>query len=286
MKRLSTAAILSLAVLVASASARAETVAYRRVALHNVIAQLRSRYGMDVVLKGRLRDQRERPITFDVGDPDTTTTRLQIMNALSDATGVDFQKGFVVSKAARNETLPSVEVDTNAFVIFKSRTVPVRQAIAIVAGSDNATIQIAPNVTGDVTFSSTTLRAAQAAREIAQQTQTVWHAYYALTPDDMMARGRLPLTYYNTTPPAAPPAKTASNPTPDTPGATSPSTDTAQVPFQYVPPMGYGYGGYGNGGYGNSPYGGYSPYGSVTILPGTGGYGPFGGYGGPPITFP
>jgi hypothetical protein len=305
MKRYTVTAALSLAALVATVSARAETVAYQRVPLHNVLSQLQSRYGLNIVLKGRLRYETEHPVTFNVGNPDTKTTRLQIMNALSNAEGVDFQKGFVVSKASPNQTRPPVQIDTNAFLILKSKRMSAQQAITLVAGTDNATIQIATNVTGDVTFSSTTLRAAQAAREIAEQTQTVWHAYYALTPENMMASGKLPLTIYDTTPPA--PAKTASVPT-TTPKGTLPGTapgapeiattpdqgaDVTDIPYQYAPSMddgygdnGYGYdGGYGGyGGYGGGTYG--LGGGGVTVLPGSGGYGPFGGYGGPPVSFP
>ncbi len=316
MKRCPTTVALSLAVCLFAGSAHAQTVSYRRLALHNVVTRLMQTYGLDIVLKGSLLDKPNLPITFSVGDPDTTTTRLQIMNALANAAGVDFQKGFVVSKLGANETLPPVQVDTDAFVIFKSKTVPARDAIAIVAGSDNATVQIAPEVTGDVTLSSTTLRTSQAAREIAQQTQTVWRAYYALTPEDIMARSPHPFTYYDTTPPPAPASAPVAPTAPAVPTAPAPGTQVvtapglvAPGPFQYVPSMGYGspYGGYGGyGGYGSpyntggygSPYGGYggyggySPYGgfgggsTVTVLPGTGGYGPFGGYGGPPITFP
>lgn len=322
MKRLNTVVNAALATLALCTSASAQVVSYTRMPLSNVIARLDQKYGIHIVMKGSLANKPTLPVSFKVGVPGVTTTRLMVIAALADAANVDFQKGFVVSKVPGDQAAPDVPIDTNGWVLFKSKTIPAREAITTVANTDDATVQVSRDVTGDVTFSATTLRASQAAKEIANQTHTVWRAYYALTPASLMAVTPHPFTSFDQAPPppppaATPPATTASAPAPGTPAtaaipnATPPATLTQPVPFQYVPSMGYGYGspyggyGYGSpyggygygtpfgGGYGyGSPYGGYGGYGSpygggvMNILPGTGGYGPFGGYGGPPVTIP
>ena len=335
----SAGASLAAAVLALVGPAVADPVSYDQVPLSNIVAQLGQQYGVNIVLKGNLATDSSRPTTLHVGDPGTTPTRLQAINALANAAGVDFQKGFVVSKMATDDVTPPVKIDSNGYVVFKDKTVPARDAIAEVATTDNATIQVSDDVTGDVTFSKMTLRTSEAAAEIAQQTHTRWRAYYALTPRSMGLRGKvvdhnnggqaiveLPFTYYGSKEPPAAASSTGADGapagTPQNPGLNAgnpvgygPVAGGANVaPYSYVSPFGYGqmpftygngysadsfgnpyqtqygyfgapnggYGGYGNnfGGYGS----GYGGYGGVSVLPGNGGYGPFGGYGAP-VTF-
>ena len=337
---LTATASLAATVLTLAGHTVADPVAFDQTPLSNIVAQLNQQYGVNIVLKGSLAQNAERAVTLHVGDTGTTPTRLQVINALANAAGVDFQKGFVVSKIASEDAPPPIKIDSNGYVVFKDTTVSAREAIAEVATTDNATIQVSPDVTGSVTFSKMTLRTADAAAEIARQTHTRWRVYYALTPHNMARRGKvvdrndsgqaiveLPFTYYGskTVPGTNATDNAATNPaTAGTPGDTTlpPSTGTTPVgggvnlpPYSYVPPLAYGGqmpyttgnyygadafgnpyqsqygyfgygGGYPNGGYPGAGYpsgGGFSN-GGVTILPGQGGYGPFGGYGAP-VTF-
>ncbi|MBV9850825.1 MAG: hypothetical protein JO250_14215 [Armatimonadetes bacterium] len=332
-RRTAFAAITSLAVTILALVSRAgaDPIAYDQMPLSNIVAQLGQKYGVSIVLKGELTRDAARPVTFSIGDAGTTPTRLQAINALANAAGVDFQKGFVVSKVASDDVPPPVKIDSNGYVIFKDKTMPARDAITAVATTDSATVQISGDVTGDVTLSKTTLRTAEAAAEIARQTHTRWRAYYALTPRAAAQRGKvvdrndsgqaiveLPFTYYGSKAPEQPntPANGANadqSATGQSPGY-NPNA-FAYTPYSYVPSLGYGqmpftfgngysmdafgnpyqtqYGGFGlgnggygfgNGGFGNGGFGN-GGLGGVNILPGTGGYGPFGGYGGPPVTF-
>jgi hypothetical protein len=319
--------------------AGADPIAFDHAPLSNIVAQLSQQYGVNIVLKGSLAQNPSRAVTLRVGDPGTTPTRLQAMNALANAAGVDFQKGFVVSKIAADDVPPPVKIDSNGYVVFKDKTVSAKDAIAEVATTDNATIQVSDDVAGNVTFTKSTLRTADAAAEIARQTHTRWRVYYALTPRSMGLRGKvvdhsndgqaiveLPFTYYGsksgpaatgddtvTAPPNTPqnpalgvgpdnnPGVVFNGPVPGG-GLAQVGGGTSVIPYSYVSPFTYGYGqmpftygnsynynGYGApyqsqyGYFGGSPYGGY-PNGGISIYPGTGGYGPFGGYGAP-VTF-
>lgn len=307
---------LAATVLALAGRAGADPISYDQAPLSNVVAHLNQQYGINIVLKGGLTQNPGRPVTLSLGDATTTPTRLQVINALANAAGVDFQKGYVVSKMAADDVPPPVKIDTNGYVIFQSTTVPARDAIAAVATTDGATIQIGSDVTGDVTLPKTTMRAADAAAEIARQTHTRWRVYYALTPHGMAQRGKvvdhnnggqaiveLPFTYYGSQSP--PEEKVADNGTDNAGATTQTNTNsptgsaTNALPYSYAPALAYPttpYYTYGTG-YGMTPfgtpyptqyggfgYGGYSGNG-VNILPGYGGYGPYGGYGGMPITF-
>ena len=331
------AASLAAALLALAGHAGADPINYDQTPLSNIVAQLGQKYGVSIVLEGALTEDSGRAVTLHLGDPGTTPTRLQAINALANAAAVDFQKGIVVSKISSDDVPPPVKIDSNGYVVFKDKTVPVRDAIAAVATTDNATIQVSNDITGDVTFPKTTLRTADAAAEIARQTHTRWRVYYALTPHGTALRGKvvdhnggaaivqLPFTYYGTkTRPDETVANAARNVPPNTPGnpalavsadGSSPVTYAGPnnggpvgfgpvsgganvVPYSFVPSFGYGgqmpftYGnGYGFTGYG-APYqtqygyfgsGGYSNNG-LNVLPGSGNYGPFGGYGAP-VTF-
>lgn len=338
------AASLTAALLAFAGHAGADPISYDQMPLSNVVAQLGQKYGVSIVMEGALARNPARAVTLHVGDPGTTPTRLQAVNALANAAGVDFQKGIVVSKISSADVPPPVKIDSNGYVIFKDKTVSARDAIAAVATTDNATIQVGDDVTGDVTFPKTTMRTADAAAEIARQTHTRWRVYYALTPHGAAQRGKvvdhndggqsiiqLPFTYYGsktrpdetvaaaggTVPPNTPgnPAlnvpgtnsgpETFAGPNAGGPGGFNQVTSGANVaPYSYVPSFGYGgqmpftygngygytpyggnyqsqYGYFGGGGYGG---GGYGNSNGVSVLPGTGNYGPFGGYGAP-VTF-
>ena len=317
--RCALAASAAAALLALAGRSGADPISFDQAPLSNVVAQLSQQYGVSIVLKGALAQNPDQAVTLHVGDPGTTPTRLQAINALANAAGVDFQKGIVVSKIAGDDVPPPVKIDSNGYVIFKDTTVSASEAIAEVATTDNATIQVGDDVTGDVTFSKATLRTAEAAAEIARQTHTRWRVYYALTPRSMGLRGKvvdrnnggqpiveLPFTYYGSkTGPtqavvSANPAKTPGNPAlqgPNEDGSIPASGGANIVPFSYVPNLGYGgqmpftYGnGYGYTGYGapyQTQYGyfgnGYSG-GGLSITPGGSNYGPFGNYGAP-VTF-
>ena len=191
--------------------AGADPIAYDQTPLSNIVAQLGQQYGVSIVLKGSARAEPGAGRDPARRRPGTTPTRLQAINALANAAGVDFQKGIVVSKIATDDVPPPVKIDSNGYVVFKDKTVPARDAIAEIATTDNATIQVSDDVTGDVTFPKTTMRTADAAAEIARQTHTRWRVYYALTPHNMAQRGKvvdhnnggqaivqLPFTYYGT----------------------------------------------------------------------------------------
>jgi hypothetical protein len=315
MKRsLCTATFSCFAVMALFPVAKADVIAYQRMPLANVISRLNQRFHINIVLKGQIARQPNRLVSFSVGTSDQDTTRVQAVAALANAANVDFQKGFVVSKIPADEAVPDVAIDTGGHVVFQNKTMSAAEAIKIVAATDDATSQVAADVTGKVTFTDTVLLASDAAKQIAQQTHTVWRVYYALMPDDLMAVTPHPnLNFDITLPPPTDNNDTADNTEPGAPGApgtaVNPQTG-AQTPYQYSPsmtspygygaspygygsspygygygasPYGYGYGSspYGYGGYGSSPYG----YGGIGVFPSTGGYGPFGGYGGPPVTF-
>lgn len=317
MKPVAGVAVAALSALVVGASAKADVISYQRAPVANIVSQLDTRYHIHIVVRGPLANVPNHLVSFTVGTTDQPTDRMQAVGAFANAMNMSFLKGFVIDKLPPDETVPKVPIDTSGMVVFQSKTVPVRQAIATVAGTDDATSQVADGVTGTITFTDTTLKSTEAAQEIADQTHTVWRVYYAIEPQAMLAAGPQPNLYFDTNPPAATNDDTANNTANSGNGTNNQTNPQGNGAYPYVSPLtnpymsaaangmspyGYGYGaspyGYGYGaspyGYGASPYGyggypyGYmgSPYGTVGVMPSYGGYGPFGGYGGPPVSFP
>ena len=206
-RRAAFAASLAAAVLAFAGRAGADPIDFDQTPLSNIVAQLGQQYGVRVVLEGTLTQNPQRAVTLHIGDPGTTPTRLQAINALANAAGVDFQKGIVVSKISSEDVPPPVKIDSNGYVVFKNKTFSARDAIAAVATTDNATFQVGDDVTGDVTFPKMTMRTADAAAEIARQTHTRWRVYYALTP-----HGR-PCAARSWTTTAVPPSSNCRSPT-------------------------------------------------------------------------
>ena len=271
--------------LFAALPGRAETISFTNTPAGNAVAELNRRLGITIVFRGRVNASQ--PVTFSVDDPDTPVGRLEVVNSLSNALGLDFQKVFVVSKIDVGATVPEVKIDSNAPIIFPTEKMPAREAIQIVASVDDAFTQISGAVTGDVVFPSRQMRAADAAALIAKQTGTGWKAYYGLflrgqgpqrlegTVLDHTNGGQeiteLPLkTYRNTistpapivlSPSGAPLPSDAAGPAIASVPANNPYDSSSYDPSSYgFNP--YAYSPYGNSGY--SPYG-YSPYGGYPL---------------------
>jgi hypothetical protein len=141
--------------------------------------QISDQYGVNIVFKGDFGSAK--PVSFTLTDADADGARLEAVNALANAIGADFTKTYVVSKAV-GETAPALHIDSNASITFPSTTIPISDAVTMVANVDNAIAQVTPDVTGDVTFSATKLTDADAAAQIAKQSNTRWKVFYAMTP--------------------------------------------------------------------------------------------------------
>lgn len=275
-------------------------------------SQISTKYGIYIVLKSAFPASRR--VTFTLTDADSAGSRLQAVNELANALGADFSKTFVVRKLPADADVPAPIIDSTNNVIFDSTTVPAETAINTVAGVDDANIQIADNIGGNVTLTAATLSAADAATQIATQTHTRWKAYYAITANLAGSKPsgkvigtiggspiyELPHINYTHIPTAAEKAAQqqadaaaaaakqpqASSQT----GETAPDNNTNPAPAPAYPDYGYSpysYGGYDYGypyGYGGGypgygPGGGYVDNGNGLIL-GTGG-----GFGNGPIVF-
>jgi len=276
------------------------------VTARDAAGQIASHYGVGVVLRGHLNPLAM--VSVDVSDADTAGGRLSAINALADALGADFQKTIVVSHMAVDEPVPSPKLDVSSPVYFGSTTLPVQDAINLVASVDDASTQYFGDISGSVKLTSAQLNAQEAATQIAQQTHTRWKAFYVIAPrgeglQDGTVVGRTalgqPIIEYGYTRFVSPQVNSPSVPekTPDQtaqaqPQANAAGTTTGQPaaagqqtaaaapgatpsPYDYAYGYpGYGYGAYSPYGYGYSPYTGYSPY----------GYSPYGysGYGANP----
>jgi len=173
------------------------TVSFTNTPLSNVVATLDREYGVHIVLEGGLRPYQK--VTFSADGVDAGSGRLLLVNQLANALDADWQKGFVISKLSPDAEPTQVPIDTSGGVYFHSATLPATSAMRIIAATDNANVQIASDVTGTVTFSSTEMSALKAADEIARQTHTRWVTYYAIAPRNTVARNRLGETVIGTT---------------------------------------------------------------------------------------
>ena len=140
-------------------------------------SQLSAQYGVTV----SLQKYSGRRVRFTIEDPDAPGVRLQAVNALANAAGLEFTKVYVIGKAVNGHAVPP-QVDTEGVMPQGPKTLSARDAIAMVAGVDDATTQIAGDVGGAVTLSGAPLSVRRAAEEIAQQTGTAWQTRYVLTP--------------------------------------------------------------------------------------------------------
>lgn len=166
--------------------------AVKRIPISRAVAQLQN-MGINVILKGSINPNRTIPFSLSEvaatdADPGSKLVgpgaRLQAINAFVNALGGDFRKVYVISKLPAGAAASSVKLDTNAQAKFKGSQVPVAEAIRTVAGLDAAYAQIAPSLSGTVTFSAPTLSANAAANEIARQTGTRWKLFYAVARRD------------------------------------------------------------------------------------------------------
>ena len=157
-------------------TARADSLTFTGTPASNAVAQMSKRYGVSIVFRGTVNSAQ--PVTFNVDDADTPDGRLQAMNDLGNALGMDFQKVFIVSKIDPGTAVPEVKVDSSGSLVFPATKVSARDAIKAIAGVDSALAQIGRTVEGDVVFPSRRMTAAAAAAVVAKQTRTVWRAYY------------------------------------------------------------------------------------------------------------
>lgn len=268
------------------AGVRAETLTFTSAPASNAVAEMSRRYGVSIVFRSAVNGSK--PVTFFVDNADTPDGRVQAMNELGNALGMDFQKVYVVSKIDPGTSAPEVKIDNDGPVIFSTTKVPAREAIQTIAGVDNALTQISGAVKGNVVFPSRRMTAATAAATVAKQTGTVWHAYYGFfkrgqEPARLKGDNALPLVSFR---------NRISTPAPLTDlipsGGTQTSsgisvTSVADVGTGFDPnfgfsPYGFDYGSpFGFGGFGYpAPNGGvaypgtdYSPgFGSEPVVPG------------------
>lgn len=263
-------ALASVGLALLASSVQADTLDLTNVSAKNAAAQMSKRYGISVVFRSPAVG---RMVTFSAEDPDKPAGRIQAVNGLANALGMDFQKVFVVSKADAGVAIPVVALDTDAPVVFPALKTPARDAIKLVAGVDDALTQIGDTVTGDVTFPTRQMTATAAAAVIAKQTGTVWKAYYGLfLPGQAPAHlkgtvvgnnGGQPIlsppliTFRNRPALPAPPAATPggqTGPLPTGPDVTT-VPNTSSYPVNGFSP--YGYSPFGDG---FNPYAGYGPY--------------------------
>ena len=157
-------------------SVRADTLSFTSAPASNAVAEMSRRYGVSIVFRSAVNGSK--PVTFSVDNADTPDGRVQAMNDLANALGMDFQKVFVVSKIDPGTTAPEVKIDDDSPIVFPSTRVPAREAIQTIAGVDGAVTQISGAITGSVVFPNRRMTAMTAAAAVAKQTGTVWHAYY------------------------------------------------------------------------------------------------------------
>jgi len=279
---------------------RADTLSFTSTPASNAVAEMSRRYGVSIVFRSAVNSSQ--PVTFSVDNPDTPDGRVQAMNNLGNAVGMDFQKVFIISKIDPGTSVPEVKIDNDGPIVFPSTKVPARAAIQTIAGVDGALTQISGAVKGSIVFPSRRMTAAAAAATVAKQTGTVWRAYYgffkrgeepARLKGEVVDRDvngnpimALPLvTFRNQAPKPvpAPTAGTASNgaapPLGDPSVTVVPNTGTGIAPsFGFSPygypgysPYGYDYGNpYGYGGFGYPAPNGGVAYPGVDYSPGFG----------------
>jgi len=260
----------------------------------DVVSQFHRIFGGNIVIKPGL--SANRAVSFTVNNINEPGAAVETVQDLANALGADWHKTFVISRATDDPAAKPL-IDSNAPANLKSADMSAEDAINLVANLDGATAQFYSPVSGTVHFSSTSLTAPEAAKEVADQTHTVWKTYYALVPRGRggvplgakvigrTASGRpileMPTVSFRTPPPDKTPA-------PETQPATNPAvTATAPPNGQYPmnPPYGYpnqyGYEPYYGNGFSAYPYNYVPGFGAtgLTVFPQTN------PYAAPPIVF-
>ena len=182
----------------------------KNVPAREAAARLGARYGMDIVLQANAARHVNVSIE-DEDDADDAGARLQTVNALANALRLDFTKTIVVNRSALNAAMegdtsseaaasaasaPTEAVDSAVSIPFGKTRLRTRDAIALIAGVDNAFAHIAGDIGGFVTLSQPTLTIGQAEKEIAKQTGTTWKAVYTLAPYSRVASAASPLIFF------------------------------------------------------------------------------------------
>ncbi len=268
-----------------AAAVRADSLTFTRTPASNAVAEMSRRYGVSIVFRSAVSGSK--PVTFSVDNADTPDGRVQAMNDLGNALGMDFQKVYVVSKIAPGTSVPEVKVDNDAPVVFPATKVPAREAIQTIAGVDGALTQISGAVEGSVVFPSRRMTAATAAAVVAKQTGTVWRAYYGFFKagqEPARLKGEIIDRDVNGQPVMALPLVTFRNQvakpasTNGVPGTTPNGSDATASLGGYSPygysgysPYGFDYGNpYGYGGFGYPAPNGGVAYPGVDYAPGAG----------------
>lgn len=274
-------------------------------------SRLSAKYGVSIVFKGDFGPPRR--VSFTVDDADAAGGRLQAMNELANAAGADFTKTYVISKVAEGEAAPTAQIDSTALMAFPNTTLPVQDAISLIASTDGASAQIVGDLNDTVTLSAPSLTVAHAAEEVAKQTRTRWKTFYAMVPrgNGRVTGGKvigrtsggqaiteLPYVYYTRPKSAAQQREDQAALQQSNQDAAAPQQADLNAAQQQqmmsqngMAPNGNGYNGYGYNGFGNNPYGygfngsggmgGYGGNGSGLVFQGGSGY----GYGSGPIIF-
>jgi len=261
----------------------------------DVVSQFHRIFGGNIVIKPGLSVNRA--VSFTVNNINEPGAAVETVQDLANALGADWQKTFVISRAS-DDSVAKPLIDSNAPVNLKSTEMSAEDAINLVANLDGATAQFYSPVSGTVHFSATDLTAQEAAKEVADQTNTVWKAYYALVPRGRSgtplgakvigrtASGRpileMPTVSFRTPPPdkkPAPETQTAANPA-SLPAEPAPY-GASPMPLNYGNPSQYGYSPYFGNGFSAYPYNYVPGFGAtgLTVFPQTN------PYSAPPIVF-
>ena len=191
------ASLTAILLTVPTVAASAAPLILNNVRASEAAARLSANYHINIVLKVDASQH----VNVALDDADDAGTRLQTVNALANALRLDFAKTIVVtatdlvSKAA-DDAPDSTAVDSEASIPFGKTTLPAREAISLIAGVDDAFVQIIGKVGGFVTLSSPTLTVSQAEKEVSEQTETTWKAVYVLAPREIVASVASPMIVF------------------------------------------------------------------------------------------
>ena len=171
----------ALFVFAAPGSALADSLDFKSTPLSEAAARIGGAFHVKLDLSRGIDPRRS--VTFSVLHTEQNGALLEAVNSLANAIGADYRKEFVLSPAPAGLPPAAQVIDAaTAPVSFDNETVPAAQAITIVAGVDQASVQVPASVQGTVTFSSKNLTVQDAMRQIAIQTRTQWNVAYTLTP--------------------------------------------------------------------------------------------------------
>ncbi len=159
----------------------AATLDFKAVPASDAIAQIDKTFHVTLDVKKGVNLRR--PVTFTVENAGDDGALLQAVNSLANAINADYRKVFTITKAADGAAGQDPILDAaDAPVVFDRETAQADKAIEIVAGVDDAAVQMPSPLQTVITFSDKKLTAQEAARQIARQTHTVWSVAYVLTP--------------------------------------------------------------------------------------------------------